>query len=243
MKGESVTNEVQRFANQLDPLAQEVMRLSQSTLLVNLRFLDAALMQFRLQPTAEVTLATLGRELYYNPAYILSCYMREAALPVRDYLHLVLRCVFRHMFIDSLLNAPRWDLACDVAVEGIISEFDLNATRAARQAKQAQVLAEFRAKVRPLTAEKLYRHLLDAGLSDGELSKLCEVFHADDHRLWHAAQRGQDAPGAGTGASPRRKRRSGNCGRKSPSGCSGTWRCFPKCGATAPEAWCRICAR
>ena len=52
-------------------LAEDVLHLSRNTLLVNLRFLDAALNELELIPTEDVNLATDGQFLAYNPSYVL----------------------------------------------------------------------------------------------------------------------------------------------------------------------------
>ena len=168
----------------LDQLAQDVLRLSRNTLLVNLRFLDAALSQFTYRP-APGLLATDGQRIYYDARALLQGYRREKERPVRDYLHMVLHCVFRHNFVDTLLNLDCWDLACDMAVEAIISELDLRAAAAARQSRQAALLGQVKAEVKDLTAEKIYRWYLDQNLPPEQLVRLRRDFCADDHQIWY----------------------------------------------------------
>ena len=50
----------------LDALAREVLTLSRNTLLVNLRFLDAALSMFAFVPVVESMLMTNGRRWLCN---------------------------------------------------------------------------------------------------------------------------------------------------------------------------------
>ena len=168
----------------LDQLAQDVLRLSRNTLLVNLRFLDAALSQFTYHP-APGLLATDGQRIYYDARALLLGYRQEKERPVRDYLHMVLHCVFRHNFVDSLVDHACWDLACDMAVEAIISELDLRAAAAARQSRQAALLGQVKAAVKDLTAEKIYRWYLDQHLPPEQLAQLRRDFCADDHRIWY----------------------------------------------------------
>ncbi|MBR3136309.1 MAG: hypothetical protein IKG32_04745 [Clostridia bacterium] len=63
-------------------------------------------------------------------------YKADRAAPVRDYLHAVLHCVYRHMFVHSLVDQAAWDLACDIAVEHSITQLGLRAAEAAREARQ-----------------------------------------------------------------------------------------------------------
>ena len=79
----------------LNRIAREVLLLSRNTLLVNLRFLDAALSQFELYPSGTSTLLTDGKHIFYHPRYVLKLYRSARELPVRDYLHIVMHCVFR----------------------------------------------------------------------------------------------------------------------------------------------------
>ena len=79
-------NEEQK--QQFDKLAREVLILSRNTLLVNLRFLDSALSQFKFV-SYDGSLATEGRHICYNPTEILKRYRNEKEISVRDYLHLV----------------------------------------------------------------------------------------------------------------------------------------------------------
>ena len=109
-----------------DDLARDILRLTRNTLLVNLRFLDLALSQFQLS-SYPGTLATDGEHLFYDTYYVLSSYKSERGKNVRDYLHIVLHCVFRHLFAGGDLDRRCWDLACDIAVESAIDELHLEA--------------------------------------------------------------------------------------------------------------------
>ena len=151
-----MADQVDRF-QQADDLARDILRLTRNTLLVNLRFLDLALSQFQLS-SYPGTLATDGEHLFYDTYYVLSSYKSERGKNVRDYLHIVLHCVFRHLFAGGDLDRRCWDLACDIAVESAIDELHLEAAACNRALAQEETLKELRSQVRPLTAEKLYRY-------------------------------------------------------------------------------------
>ena len=69
----------------IDKLAQDVLQLSRNTLLVNLRFLDAALAQLKPLVLDTVSLATDGEYLAYAPKHILCRYKEEKETSVRDW--------------------------------------------------------------------------------------------------------------------------------------------------------------
>ena len=179
----------------ISELAGEVLRLSRNTLLVNLRFLDAALSRLEPMELPELTYATDGRYLAYDPRHVLKCYKLDRTIPVRDYLHIVLHCVYRHMFVHTLVDQVAWDLACDIAVEYSITCLGLRAAEAKRQEKQNQVYAELQKKIGQLTAEKLYRYYLDQNLSPLKMADLRGLFYADDHQVWYMTQEEKAALG------------------------------------------------
>lgn len=170
---------------QLDKLARDVLILSRNTLLVNLRFLDSALSQFRFIPYDELSFATEGKHICYNAKEILRRYKLEKEIPVRDYLHLVMHCIFRHMFMNPSIDRLYWDLACDIATEYSITELGLKSVKATRESLQQRVYTELKENVKILTAEKIYRYYLDKNLTPVEIANLRAIFYADDHSLWY----------------------------------------------------------
>ena len=216
-----MADQVDRF-QQADDLARDILRLTRNTLLVNLRFLDLALSQFQLS-SYPGTLATDGEHLFYDTYYVLSSYKSERGKNVRDYLHIVLHCVFRHLFAGGDLDRRCWDLACDIAVESAIDELHLESAACNRALAQEETLKELRSQVRPLTAEKLYRYFLDRHLTADQMSRLREHFLADDHRAWYLpVKSGKGAGGGGQSSSQKpetgdaQRQRAGRGGTGSP---------------------------
>lgn len=181
-------------------LARDVLRLSRNQILVNLRFLDAALSRLTPVETVAVPFATDGQYLAYDPRHVLLGYKADRAAPVRDYLHAVLHCVYRHMFVHSLVDQAAWDLACDIAVEHTITQLGLRAAEAAREARQGVVYQQLQKDVGLLTAEKVYRYLLDHPLHPIRLIQWQELFRGDDHAPWYMTDEEKAAIGMGGGA-------------------------------------------
>ena len=173
------------MAEKIDQLAKDVLILSRNTLLVNLRFMDMALSQFDLFPIETDTLLTDGKHILYNPKYVLRCYKTAKEIPVKDYLHIVLHCVFCHMFVDPALDHAYWDLACDIAVENVIGELGIRAVSAGREKLQKQYLNDIKCNLGVITAEKIYSHLQETHPDHARISQIRELFYADDHRIWY----------------------------------------------------------
>lgn len=171
---------------QAEHLAGEVLTLSRNTLLVHLRFLDAALCKFMQTPVPVTdTIATDGEHLFYDTRCVLERYRQGREVPVRDYLHVTLHCIFHHPFVHTLVDMDLWDLACDLAVENIINELGLPCVQAPRAAYQTQVLEELKSELKVLNAERIYRHFLDSGIPPERVKQLREDFQADDHDIWY----------------------------------------------------------
>ena len=169
-------------------LADQVMTLSRNAIVMNLRFMDMAVFRLRPEP-ADTTLATDGRYLFYGPEHVLRRYLRDEALPARDYLHALLHCVFRHPYIDTLVDRRLWDLAADIAVEALIGSLELPRFEAGRELDQRPIIDALTERLGLLSAEKLYHFFRDNPPPD-----LWEdVFRADDHALWHRPRRRGEA--------------------------------------------------
>ena len=166
-------------------LAEDVLKLARNTLLVNLRFLDVALSRFELLPVNEPDFATDGETLLYDPTYVLKRYKDEKTATVHDYLHTVMHCVFRHMYVHTLVDKAAWNLACDIAVEYTIYGLNLKSAKISREILQEEKFKEFEQKGVALTAEKLYRYFLDKKLTPQKMAELRGIFLADSHEIWY----------------------------------------------------------
>ena len=166
-------------------LAAEIMELSRNTILVNMRFMDAAISRLTPAPYDGEKLATDGIFVYYSSLYVLSRYRRSSTVAARDLLHVMMHCVFRHMFVDPGINRALWDLACDIAVEEVITSLDLKCFDTPSVYAQKSVTGEMRGKMRNLSADRIYRYLTDRGVTEEEAGKLREAFVSDEHSLWY----------------------------------------------------------
>lgn len=199
-------DEKQIKKQQAERLAADILNLSRNTLLVNLRFLDAALCKFVQSPMKITdTLATDGEHLYYDVAHVLRLYREGREVPVRDYLHVTLHCIFHHPFIHTLVDMELWGLACDIAVEHVINEIGLRDTDAPRAAAQYDIISNLQDEVKPLTAEKIYHYYLDQHLSEDEVKELRDYFMADDHDIWFVrGKSAKEGDGDADGSASRR---------------------------------------
>ena len=162
-------------------LAQQALELTRNKLLVSLRFMNAAFAHLKLLAQPGQTIATDGTYLRYSPADVARTFASSPEELARTYLHIMLHDVFLHPFPNPNMDAARWDAACDIAVEAVITQLALPATASPRAARQTAALAQLQAECPQLTAEALYRHFTDQGMDDQQLAQLAAPFFADDH--------------------------------------------------------------
>ena len=181
---------------QMEKLAVQILWYARNELLVALRFMDLALCKLTYQAADVARTATDGKHLYFAPQYIFQLYREGGYTLNHAYLHSVFHCVFYHPFIDPGVDQPLWDLACDIAVEGIIRELNVKQLETAMDAARAVELDAIQKTYGKLTAERLYKSFLKKPLSKKEQERLQEIFQVDEHMVWYMEKEsGQDGGG------------------------------------------------
>lgn len=166
-------------------LAKNILDLAKNTLLVHLRFMDMALNKLILVPYSG-SIASDGKHLFYDPNFILNTYRKNKERINRVYLHTILHCVFQHNFIMvKQIDRNYWSLACDIAVEKIISELDLPSLDDGRNNERNFVFDILKNEVKILTAEKLYNYFLHSSIKEINILRWQNLFLADDHSMWY----------------------------------------------------------
>ena len=168
-----------------DRIASQILTLTRNGLFVSLRFLDLALCQFEYINSEKIRgIATTGQHIVYNSQYVIESYMKDRQSLSRDYLHMVLHCVFRHPFVSENLHEEYWNLAADIAVETIIDELDLKQTSTNDCDEVREEVARIEKMMRHVTAEQIYQMLLSGSVAQKDIERWRKLFYRDDHRVW-----------------------------------------------------------
>ncbi len=168
----------------LSEIARRVVNLATASLFVDMPFLDVALFRLRFDPDMRNVIpswATDGREVHYDTNYVLGRYSEKASIVSHDILHVTLHCVFRHMFVHPEVNQRLWDLSCDIAVEHIISSLNMSSLDDGRAAMRDAYLGMLDNLPELMSAEKLYKTLGEAELSEEDFDVFEEAFGVDVH--------------------------------------------------------------
>ena len=174
-------------------MARRVMEQTRTALYLDQRYLSAALGALPPAPlrSAQTALATDGAALYYPPGWVLGIYRKTRRYLPRAYLHSVLHCLLRHLWLRGGRDAALWDLACDIAVENVLDALHTPAIERPVGWLRQQVYAQVKAACPLPGAGPIYRWL--QGLDAAARQRYQAEFFCDSHRLWPADP---DAPAA-----------------------------------------------
>lgn len=180
-------------------LGKEVLDECRTLLMMAFRFLDVALWRLPYEVfSGTLPLATDGVRLAFDPALVLIRYRASSDEAVRDYLHTLLHCVFRHPFDVEHPQEEAWSLACDAVVESIAVDVCAQRFPSDRDEERRKMAAVLKAQFGVLTPFKLYRTfeaiLEHPGTASGQepfdmdlLRRAQKLFCRDDHSLWAAS--------------------------------------------------------
>ena len=172
-----MTDEVQSVAN-------KILDVSRNRLFVNLRFLDMAL-SFHNRHAYTGSISTDGSTIYFDPMYVINMFKRSQEEMARTYLHIIIHCIFMHPFIGPGIDRNYWDIACDIAVENTINEFEIKSLQSARERQQLLIINEIKKTQNYLTAEKVYYWLKNSNYPQSSIDRWKTIFSNDDHDLWY----------------------------------------------------------
>lgn len=183
----------------LEQLGKKLLLYSRRELYLSMRFFGAALEALPLQMRKDIRgLGTEGEVLYFHTPMLAAMYEENSAILHRTCLHLLLHCLFYHPFQKQnrckALDDELWDIACDIAVESVLDELQLQTKCVAKlQSEQrGECYGWLREQCPVLTAEGIYYQLERSVLSFEQRQRFIKQFYADDHALWETKRNKED---------------------------------------------------
>ena len=165
-----------------EEMARKILDVVRSELYLSLRYMDAALSKMPWAADEQIhTFATDGETLFFSTEQLLRVWKQNPVFCNRAYLHSILHCIFRHLWLRGSRERVLWDLACDIAVERVIDSLNLPALKRPlswiRQ-KTEKTLSE-EGIVAPAAVCRWLRTR-----DKRELETLRREYYVDDHRFW-----------------------------------------------------------
>lgn len=168
-------------------LSLEIWRLSRDKITMHMRFLDVALSKLSLNPKFGMNGVYCDTNVInYDPLYILNRYKKEPEEITRTYLHILMHCIFNHMYRAEKMEQDIWNIATDMAVENAILDLGIYGIDNRKDEARRSELEKWKSKTGALTAERIYRELRNNPLSPEDIGSLACLFYRDDHSVWSA---------------------------------------------------------
>ena len=192
-------------------LALDIIDECRVQLMLKFRFLDLALWRMKaeaIQVNGRYPMATDGKSIYFEPYSVLNRFDAGFDEEVRDYLHLVMHCIFRHPYDENhKKRSEAWWLACDVIAESVSMEMCGGRFESELDKERRAALSELRLLCGQLTPGKLYALFLRtltspesaavAGLPQSRMNEMLALFERDNHEAWpaYAKMQAEEKPG------------------------------------------------
>ena len=124
--------------NQQDFLGKKILQNCRNELYLDFPYLDGAFASLEYEADNNIsTIATDGEKIYFNPEFLMKKYVEDSALVRRGYLHMLLHCLYLHVFLKPDKDVSEWDRECDAFVEGLIdkavSEREISSLKSKKQ--------------------------------------------------------------------------------------------------------------
>ena len=172
----------------IDSFAKKLWRLASDTIIINMRFMDAALLKLPVRGRrGQRTVACNGKQIFYEPLYVIEKYSKDSHSVARIYLHIILHFIFNHSFNSGKLNADLWDLSCDIAVENMIMEMEVPAMALSDDDERRLKLKGLKKGVDFMSAERIYKYFLANPPSS--IAEFKRLFFQDDHVYWREVEK------------------------------------------------------
>ena len=181
---------------ELDEMGKRILDASRTELYLSMRFLGPAL--HSLGWIMDLSTAFVGTDaamIRFNPNYLFQLYVNRPRFLNRTYLHMILHCVFCHMFTArEKEDRELWDLASDIAVDAIIDSMEYRAVAELTPEYRQKWYSRLEEEIHVLTAERIYQYFIERKRNYLEEMQLAQIFAYDDHSFWERMEDEEENP-------------------------------------------------
>ena len=170
----------------LSEYGARILTESKNELFLSMRFLGRSLdaLPYQMDLLTE-RLGTDAECIHFNPNFVFQLFLESPQKLDRLYLHIVLHCIFHHMFKrDEYKDEKLWNLAADIQVESVLDSMDYDIIRRPPYPFREEWYERLTAECKVLTAERIY-HYFSLNKQDLDTEQmLIQEFTKDDHQFW-----------------------------------------------------------
>lgn len=128
------------------------------------------------------SIGTDGEAFYYGYEELLKEFGGHPSQMAHGYLHMLLHCLYLHIFPPEETDQRSWDLACDLAVELVIARENIRELQRAKSPEYIRLIRKFAGKT--YSAGQLYE-MLQKGEWKEETEILERLLAFDSHERWY----------------------------------------------------------
>jgi hypothetical protein len=173
---------------QLEEGGKRVLDAARTELYMDMRFMGAALSSLSYEmDLSTTTVGTDAVSIRFNPSHVLRLFVEEPGKLNRTYIHMLLHCIFRHMYTSERYADQRlFDLCADIVVESILDGMDYRSIYRVSSDFRDRWYELLNGQLKVITVERLYRFFSDEKNcpDEPEYEKLEREFKLDDHSFW-----------------------------------------------------------
>lgn len=160
----------------------KILNLIRNELYLELRFMEQALHTLTFKRTDGLrSMATDGVYLHYATEPMIRLFKNNPKFLDRAYLHTVLHCIFKHLWMRGNRNKDLWNIACDIAVEYTIDTMDKSCTKRILSLLRVETYRILKEE-KMTSAAQICRWLKEQ--KEEKIQSLAMEFYTDDHVFW-----------------------------------------------------------
>lgn len=104
-------------------LGKKILQNCRNELYLDFPYLDGAFAGLEYEADSSImSIQTDGEKIYFNPGFLLKKYAEDPETVRHGYLHMLLHCLYLHIFMKPDKDISQWDRDCDSFVENLIDK-------------------------------------------------------------------------------------------------------------------------
>lgn len=104
-------------------LGKKILQNCRNELYLDFPYLDGAFAGLEYEADSSImSIQTDGEKIYFNPGFLLKKYAEDPETVRHGYLHMLLHCLYLHIFMKPDKDISQWDRDCDSFVEDLIDK-------------------------------------------------------------------------------------------------------------------------
>ena len=170
----------------LEQMGFRILDAVRTELLLSMRFMAPALNSLGFKMDLATSYAgTDAAYIRFNPGFLMQVYVERPRRLCRMYMHMLVHCLFRHMFSARDREDPElWDLSCDIAAESVVDSMTYDVIARSHSPFREEWYEKLESEITILTAEKIYAWFLGRDRDYATEEALRRAFTVDDHSFW-----------------------------------------------------------